>query len=96
MRKSGLCSVFVFLAVVLVKWVLGFCLSVCPSVRVRSGEAWEQINGGIWHVWLFRVSWFVCLLAAKTMPLVEAHVSLHKCNIMKAAPEAREWLETGG
>ncbi len=94
MRKSGLCSVCVFLAVVLVKWA--FCLSVCLSVRARSGEAWERINGGIWHIWLFRVSWFVCLLAAKTMPLVEAHVSLHKCNIMKASPEARELLETDG
>ncbi len=40
-------------------------LSVCLSVRARSGEAWERVNGSSWHVWLFRVSWFVRLLAAK-------------------------------
>ncbi len=27
---------------------------------------------------------------------VEAQLSLHKRNITKAAPEAREWQETGG
>ncbi len=39
-----------------------FCLSVLLS---QSGEAWERVNGGSGHVWLFRVSRFVCLLAAK-------------------------------
>ncbi len=48
-----------------------------------------------------RVSWFVCLLDAKgskMMPVlltVEAQLSLHKCNIVKTAPEALEWQETG-
>ncbi len=52
-------------------------------------------------VWLFQVSWFVCLPAAKgskMMPVlstVEAQLSLHKRNIAKAAPETREWRETG-
>ncbi len=41
--------------------------------------------------------WFVYLLAAKgskTMPVlstVEAQLSLHKRNIAKAVPEARDW-----
>ncbi len=26
------------------------CLSVCPSVHARSGEAWERVKGGSWHV----------------------------------------------
>ncbi len=35
-----------------------FCLSVCLFVRLsQSGEAWERVNGGSCHVWLFRVSW---------------------------------------
>ncbi len=38
---------------------LRFCLFVCLSVRTRSGEAWEQVDGSSWHAWLFRVSWFV-------------------------------------
>ncbi len=40
-------------------------LSVCRSVHAWSGEAWERVNCGSWHAWLFRVSWFVRLLAAK-------------------------------
>ncbi len=47
-------------------------------------------------------TWLVRLLAAKgskTMPVlltVEAQLSLLKCNITKAVPEAWEWQETGG
>ncbi len=77
------------------------CLFVCISVRARSGEARKRVNGCSWHVRLFRVSWFVRLFAAKgskTMPVlltVEAQLLLHKRNIAKAAPEVREWQETG-
>ncbi len=72
------------------------------SVRTRSGEAWERVNGSNRHVWLLRVSWIVCLPAAKgskTMPVlstVEAQLSLHKRNIAKTAPEAQERQETSG
>ncbi len=74
------------------------CLSIL-SVRARSGEAWEQVTGGSWHVRSFRVSWFVRLLAAKgskTISTVEAQLSLRKRNIAKAAPEAWEWQENCG
>ncbi len=61
---------------------------VCLSVRLsQSGEAWERVNGGSWHVWLFQVSCFVRLLAAKgsqamqVLSTAEAQLSLHKHNI---------------
>ncbi len=78
------------------------CLSVCLLVHLsQSGEAWERVNGGNCHVWLFRVSWFVCLSATEgskrmlVLSTVEAQLLSHKRNITKAAPEAREWQETG-
>ncbi len=77
-------------------------MSVCAFVLLlQSGEAWECVNGGSWQVWLFRVSLFVRLLAAKgskrchvVLTTVEAQLSLHKRNITKAASEAWEWQET--
>ncbi len=81
---------------------LRFCLFVCLSVCARSGEACERVNGGSCQTWLFRVSWFVPLLAAKgsktlsVLSTVEAQLSLHKYNVVKAAQETREWQNTGG
>ncbi len=71
-------------------------LSVCPSEQdLERPENELMVAAGTY-------GWFVYLLAAKgseTMPIlstVEAQLSLHKCNIATAAPEAREWQETGG
>ncbi len=68
------------------------CLSVRPSIR-----AWERVNGSSCHVGLFRVSWFVRLLAAKgsktmsVLSTVEAQLSVHKRNnISRKQPQKHE------
>ncbi len=79
-------------------------VSVCPSIRARSGEAWEWVNGGSWQYGCFELaSWFARLLVAKqchktmlVLSAVKAQLLLHKRNVAKAAPEAREWQENGG
>ncbi len=51
---------------------------------------------------MYGVSWFVRLFAAKgskmmtVLSTIEAQLSLHKCNTVKAAPEAWELQEPGG
>ncbi len=78
------------------------CLCTCPSVTVWGGlgtSYWWQL--AVTYHWLYRVSWFVRLLAAKgsiTLPVlstVEAQLLVHERNFAKAAPEAQEWQETG-
>ncbi len=96
--RCRVCSVHHHICVLL--W-WGLVLTVNKVRLSQSGEAWEWVNGGSCHVWLFWVSWFVCLPTAtgtKTMPVlstVETQLSLHKHNIAKAAPETQEWQETG-
>ncbi len=74
------------------------CLFVWLSVHpCKVWEAWKQVNGGSCHVWLFQVTWFFRLPAAKwskmraVLSTVEAQLSVQKRNITKATPEAREW-----
>ncbi len=76
-------------------------MSVCLSIRARSGDAWERVSGGNWHVhvhtYMYGVSWFVRLLAAtesqamSVLSTVEAQLSLYKRSVAKAAPEEQEW-----
>ncbi len=73
------------------------CVFVCLSVhRSQSGEARERLNGSSWHVWLFRVSWFIRFLAVKgsqamlVLSTVEAQLSLHKHNISQKHRKAKK------
>ncbi len=103
--SSGLCSIeiHVFTSRARAAPDCSYSVSVCPSIQGLHGEAWKWVNGGSRHICMAVSSYLVCspprCKRQQTMPVlstVEAQLSLHKRNIAKAAPEAREWQETGG
>ncbi len=75
----------------LVLQLLSDFVFVWLSVRAKSKEAWEQLNGDSWHVWLFQVSWFVRLLAAKgsvTVPVLSAVALVTQVQYRESSPRS--------
>ncbi len=75
-------------------------IAIFVSVHLsQSGEAWDRVNGSSWHVCLFLVCLPTrCKRKQNDASTIDSRGTalVHKRNSAKAAPEAREWQETGG